>query len=97
MTELTLPSIDGKPLVKPTSKSTDRHKRETIYKIAKDLALSATSLRRGTYIRKFGSEEIKELCRNGQVSIWRAYNYVKRQQEMKLIELLIVAKEKGEI
>jgi len=97
MTELTLPSIDGKPLVKPKAKSTDRHKRETAYKIAKDLNLSVATLRRGTYVLKFGSKEIIELLRSGQISVWRGYNYVRRQQEKKLFELLLKAKEKGEL
>ena len=89
-----LPSIDGKQLIKPKSKSTDRHKREKISKIAEQVALSPATLRRGVYVDKYGSEEIKELCKNGKLSIWRAYNFVKHQQERKMIELLL--KEKGE-
>ena len=89
MSEMKLPTIDGKPLVKPKAKSTDRHKREKLYKIAKNLQMSVATLRRGHYILKFGSEEIKELLRNNEVSVWRAYNYVKRQKEMELIEWIL--------
>ena len=83
-----LPSFDGKPLIKPKSKSTERHKRETLSKIAESQKISTATLRRAKYIIAFGSEDVKELCRSGQLSIWRAYNFVKRQEEHKLFTLL---------
>ena len=89
-----LPSIDGNLLIKPKAKSTDRHKREAISKIAETVHLSVASLRRGYYIQKYGSKEINDLCRDGKLSIWKAYNFVKRENEKKLIAMLLAEKEK---
>ena len=83
-----LPSIDGNIVSKVEAKSTARHKRETMYKIAEKLDLSEATLRRGHYIQKFGSAEINELCRSGKLSIWKAYNIVKKDQERKTVEYL---------
>ena len=88
MTEKDLPSIDGKPLVRSKSKSTDRHKRETISKIAEQVQLSAPTLRRILYIKKYGSEQVQELCKNEKLSTWRAYNFVRQQQEGKLFRII---------
>lgn len=93
---LILPSIDGNSLIKPKAKSTDRHKRETLSKVGEKVGLSVATFRRSLYIDKWGSEEIKQLCRSGQLSVWRAYNFVRRQQEEKLFELILAAKAKGE-
>jgi len=97
MTEKDLPSIDGKSLMRSKSKSTDRHEREAISKIARQVHLSVPTFRRGLYIKKYGSEEIQELCKSGKLSIWRAYNFVKREQEAKLFRMLEEMREKGKI
>ena len=88
-----LPSIDGNSLIKPKAKSTDRHKREALSKIAENLQISVATLRRAYYIQKYGSKEINDLCRDGKLSIWRAYNFVRRENEKKLISLLLKEKE----
>lgn len=89
MTEtITLPSIDGKPLIKQPSKSTDRHAREIAAKVAKLEQLSTTQYRRAKFIIEHGSPEIQQLVREDKLSIWRAYNYVRRQYERNLFLLV---------
>ena len=85
----TLPSFDGKPLVKPKSKSTDRHSREIADRVARMQGLSTTMFRRAKIILLYGSDEVQQLVRDDKVSIWRAYNFVVREQEAKAIKIFL--------
>lgn len=85
MTEtVTLPPIDGKPFLKKTAPSTARHAREALAKMLKEnnLGFSVTTARRIDYVNEHGTPEIKEAMNNEQVSVWFAYNYVKRQEAL---------------
>jgi hypothetical protein len=75
-----LPPIGGS-YERPKTKSTDRHKRETAFKIADSLQLSVTTLRRVHFIKKFGSPEIQQALRDEKISISRAFNIVKAEDE----------------
>jgi hypothetical protein len=77
--ETTLPSFDGKPLLKPKSKSTDRHSRERLAIIAQNALMKETTFRRYVFIMIHGSPEIQQLVIDKKVSIWRAYNFVNRK------------------
>ena len=77
---MVLPSIDGKPLVKPKAKSTDRHEREVLSQFAEKLQLSPATVRRALYIDAYGSQEIKALLETGKISIWKAYEVTKREE-----------------
>lgn len=81
-----LPSFDGKPLIKPKAKSANRHSRETAVKAVEGTGLSVTQYRRGKFILKYGSPEIQQLVRENKLSIWRAYNYVKHEQDVKVFQ-----------
>ena len=70
------------------SKSTDRHKRETMSKVAEQVGLSTTTLRRDMYIIKFGSAEIKQALKENRLSSSRAYNIVKTEKEGQLFRAL---------
>lgn len=86
LTHTILPPIDGK-YARRMSKSTERHRREKIYRIAEIVDLSVTQLRRAQFIWKYGSEEIKKALDSKDLSIWKAYNIVFWQQIEKGIEL----------
>jgi len=88
MTNDMLPSFDGKPLIKPKAKSTDRHSRETSARVAKMQGLSTTMFRRAKFILLYGSAEVQQLVRDDKVSIWRAYNFVVREHEAKAFKLI---------
>lgn len=69
---------------RPTSKSYERHMRETLEKQAKEMDMSATSLRRVRYIIKFGSKELKRMCDDGEIDIKPAYFIAKQEHEAKV-------------
>ena len=83
---MTLPPIDGNPFIKPKAKSTDRHRRETAFKVALDVSkicgrrLSVTTIRRMEYVVDFGSPEIKEALDKEVISISKAYSIVKAER-----------------
>jgi hypothetical protein len=86
---MTLPSFDGKQFVRREAPSSKRHARETMAFLAKESGFSSTTqCRRTLYINEHGSEEIKEAMLNGQVSVWFAYKYVKKQEEIAKLQRL---------
>ena len=62
-----LPSNDGKPLIKPKAKSTERHEREVLSQFAEKLQLSTATVRRVLYVDEYGSEEIKASLDSGKI------------------------------
>lgn len=82
---MTLPSFDGS-LVKPKAMSTDRHERETLAKFAEKLQISTATVRRGLYIDDYGTPEIKALLLAGKISIWKAYEATKREEQKRIME-----------
>ena len=91
MTKLieTLPSIDGNQFKQKQAPSAKRHAKETMTILAKELDFSSTTTcRRMMYVEDHGSEDIKEALKNGDVSAWFAYKYVKRKQYARLREML---------
>jgi hypothetical protein len=85
-----LQSFDCKNLIKKESRTTKRYQRETAYKIAQELNFgwSRSTYVRARYIEKFGSEEIRELVKTEQISIWKAYKFVRTQQIQKALKLI---------
>jgi hypothetical protein len=81
-----LPPNDGN-YERPKAKSTDRHRRETIFKQALELSkmvgkdISVTTLRRMEFVIDFGSPEIKQALDHKKINISRAYNIVKAEQD----------------
>lgn len=73
---------------RPASKSYERHMRETDEKIAQELGVSATILRRVRFISKYGSEELKRMCRQDKIAITKAYEIAKREQDTKLFKAM---------
>jgi hypothetical protein len=83
-----LPPIGGN-YEKPKAKSTDRHRRETVFKQALEankaagVYYSVTTWRRLEFVFDFGSPEIKQALDHKKISISRAYNIVKAEQDEK--------------
>ena len=87
MTEL--PPIDGKSkYLKRKGKSHDRHERENDMKIARQVGMSLTQLRRAIFIKKYGDAELIELWKNNEISTWRAYKITYLKQLNKLFDIL---------
>ena len=86
---MTLPSFDGKQFIRKEAPSAKRHARETMTFLAKEAGFSSTTTcRRTLYVNEHGSNEIKEAMLNGQVSVWFAYKYVKKQEEIAKLQRL---------
>lgn len=99
MSEEPLPSIDGKPLIKSPSKSTARHKRELMNKIAEKVGLSGTQFFRLRFIQEHGDPQIIGLLKAEKISTWRTYCYVRRKHDaevFKVIEQYVLEKQSGE-
>lgn len=79
---------------KPKAKSTDRHRRETASTVCLKVSkmagthLSVTTMRRMQYVVDFGSPEIKQALDHKKISISRAYNIVKAEQDEKALQFL---------
>lgn len=65
--------------IKPKSKSTDRHARETLDIIAKKplIHMNRESLRQGIIIRNNAPPEVIELYKQEKISTWKAYQLTK--------------------
>ena len=85
LTHTILPPIDGK-YARHTSKSTERHRREKVFKLADKVQLSVTTFRRCQFIWHFGSPEIKAALDNKTISISKAYNILKAEQDVKVLQ-----------
>jgi len=83
-----LQSNDCKNLIKKESRTTARYHREAGYKAGKQVDISRSTMDRYAFIKKFGSEEIIELVNSEQISIWKAYKFVRAQQMKKLFDLI---------
>jgi hypothetical protein len=86
---MTIPSFDGKQFIRKQAPSAKRHAKETMAIIAKEAGFSSTTTcRRTLYVNDHGSNEIKEAMLNCQVSVWFAYKYVKKQEEIAKLQKL---------
>lgn len=98
--DIELPPKGGK-YAKPKAKSTDRHRRETAFKQAfaanKEVGrdYSVTTWRRLEFVCDFGSPELVKALDTKQVSISRAYNIVKEEEEARALQYLREQREKG--
>lgn len=83
-----LQSSDCKELIKKESRTTARYHREQGYKIGQQVGISRSTYRRNLFIQKYGSEEIKECVRCGEISIYKAYLFVRYQQRKKALGIV---------